>query len=657
MASILLALILWATPVDAAESWLKSSGFGLMFHYECFKEKNSRDFNKAVDSFDVERFADAVASTRAGHVIFTIGQHTGKFCAPNAAYEKLLGVKNGEWTSRRDLILEIAKALERRGIRLIIYMTARAPMRHYRVIAAMGDTLPTINGKPAGPKVNPMSHPRKLKGFRRSENQAPNPVFLKNWGDVCGEWSRRYGKRVSGWWFDGYKDEMKAAYEPLQKERHNIDTWLAAVRAGNPAAELAFNAGAHPLLSLCTRGKLCPLQTFTAGEQREFTFKNKPLTPKNFPAPEGVTWHLLLSVSDGWGAGTKSRFDAATLAERIGIINAQDGTVTLDVPITANGAIPKAVLTTLQKLGQRRTAKTFKLEKPLTVLNYNVFNGFRGGRSYKPTVAWVNTVKPDIAAWQELVGWNEARLKKAANDWHHPHAATLKGGGYNIGITSRTPIEVIARNTKGFHHGYLHCRTAGIDVIVCHLWPAGVRQQLGEADQLRDLVRRLAKEGRQVILMGDFNAHAATDKPWLDKQQPLLDRRKVGDAKKRPEDRFIVDGKYIFPIMNRILEAPLHDLVHERFATAHPKPTPAEALQLGSFPTRVLGHVKTPELQRGFLERIDFILTTPALAKHCTSAKVCREPKVLETISDHYPVVAIFKPNPHAETQRRGEKK
>ena len=244
---ILVALLygfgLWATPASAGESWLKSSGFGLMFHYECFKERSARDFNKAVDSFDVEKFADAVASTRAGHVIFTIGQHTGKFCAPNSAYEKLLGVKNGEWTSRRDLILEISKALEKRDVRLIIYMTARAPMRHYRVIEAMGDTLPTINGKPAGPKVNPMSHPRKLKGFRRSENQAPNPVFLKNWADVCGEWSQRYGKRVSGWWFDGYKDEMKAAYEPLQKERHNIDTWLAAVRSGNPAAELAFNAG------------------------------------------------------------------------------------------------------------------------------------------------------------------------------------------------------------------------------------------------------------------------------------------------------------------------------------------------------------------------------------------------------------------------------
>ena len=250
----MLLLMVSASAAQAAEKerWLRKTGFGLMFHYEAFKNHNPKSYNKTVDSFDVIRFADAVKSTRCGHVIFVIGQHWGKYCAPNSAYEKLLGVKNGVWTSKRDLILEIGRELQKRGIRLIIYMTARAPMRHYEIIKAMGDTLPSINGKPAGPKVNPLSHPRKVKGFLRSENQAPNPVFLKNWGAVCGEWSKRYGKLVSGWWFDGYKMEMKDAYEGLKKEKHNIDTWVAAVRSGNPAAELAFNAGAHPILSLCT---------------------------------------------------------------------------------------------------------------------------------------------------------------------------------------------------------------------------------------------------------------------------------------------------------------------------------------------------------------------------------------------------------------------
>ncbi|MAT47554.1 MAG: hypothetical protein CMO35_09015 [Verrucomicrobiaceae bacterium] len=339
------------------ERWLKKSGYGLMFHYEAFRKHSAQSYNEAVDSFDVNRFVNAVADTNAGHVIFVIGQHWGRYCAPNSAYEKLLGVGNGVWTSKRDLILEIGEELAERDVHLIIYMTARAPMRHYEVIKAMNDTLPSINGKPAGPGVDPMSNARKIKGFRRSENQAPTAAFLKNWGEVCGEWSRRYGRLVAGWWFDGYKTEMGDAYKSLQKEKYNIDTWVQAVLSGNPAAELAFNAGAHPILSLCTRGKLCPHQTFTSGENHGFHQRikkgqGKLLTPVNFPAPEGVIWHLLLPVGEGWGAGEVSRFDLATLKDRIDHINSENGVVTLDVPVAADGRIPPRILRTLVELGK-----------------------------------------------------------------------------------------------------------------------------------------------------------------------------------------------------------------------------------------------------------------------------------------------------------------
>ena len=355
--------------VPEKKRWLQHAGFGLMFHYEVFKNHSTASFNRAIDSFNVVKFADAVESTRAAYVIFTVGQHWGKFCAPNAAYERLLGVKPGVWTSRRDLVMEIARELHRRKIRLILYMTARAPMRHYSIIKATGDALPTINGKPAGPGVDTMSHPRKVKGFRRSENQPPPSVFLRNWGAVCGEWSRRYGPLVSGWWFDGYKMEMKDAYQGLKTQKFNIDTWITAVRSGNPDAELAFNAGAHPILSLCTRGRLCPHQTFTSGENRDFYQRTKKgrgklLTPENFPAPEGVVWHLLLPVSKGWGAGVKSRFDVETLKRRMDLIDSQGGVVTLDVPVSPDGTIPREVLGVLQKVGQdirklRDGAKSF----------------------------------------------------------------------------------------------------------------------------------------------------------------------------------------------------------------------------------------------------------------------------------------------------------
>ncbi|MFL2869429.1 MAG: endonuclease/exonuclease/phosphatase family protein [Pirellulaceae bacterium] len=280
----------------------------------------------------------------------------------------------------------------------------------------------------------------------------------------------------------------------------------------------------------------------------------------------------------------------------------------------------------------------------LTVLNYNVFNGFRGGKSYDDAVQWINEVKPDIAGWQELVGWNEARLQKAAEDWDHPYAATLKSGGYNIGLSSRYEIEVIKRQTTGFWHGYLHCRTAGLDVIVCHLWPGSRRGQLKEATILRDLVVQLHKDGRQVLLMGDFNAHSASDKNWIDRQQPLIDRRAPADMKRAPEDRFIVDGRWNFDVMMRIFESSLIDPVRIQFEREFKTPAADQQRLLGSFPTRVLNHVSTSELQSGFLERIDFILATPELAKKCVNARVVRDVEILESTSDHYPVIVEIKP-------------
>ena len=284
-------------------------------------------------------------------------------------------------------------------------------------------------------------------------------------------------------------------------------------------------------------------------------------------------------------------------------------------------------------------------ETTIKILNYNVFNGFRRNASFETAVKWINEQSPDIAGWQELVGWDEDRLKTAAKKWNHPYVATLKGGGYNIGLSSRQPIEVLQRRTANFWHGYLHCRTAGLDVIVCHLWPGSRREQIKEATLLYELVVRLDQQGREIILMGDFNAHSRSDQSWIDQQQPLIDRRWTGNKNKILTDRFIVDGKWNFDVMNKIMQAPLQDVVRDKFDLQHPQPSDNSLLDLGSYPTRVLAHVNTPEKQQGFLERIDFILASPDLAKRCQSAEIVRDDERVETISDHYPVMAVFKVN------------
>ena len=55
----------------------------------------------------------------------------------------------------------------------------------------------------------------------------------------------------------------------------------------------------------------------------------------------------------------------------------------------------------------------------------------------------------------------------------------------------------------------------------------------------------------------------------------------------------------------------------------------------------LLEKIPSKEIQKEALQRIDFILTSPELADSAVSADI---PKgdVLETISDHYPLVVEF---------------
>ena len=60
------------------------------------------------------------------YLILTIGQNFGYYDCPNPTYDRLTGIQPRK-CSRRDLILDMAHALEKRGLRLIVYLPAGAP--------------------------------------------------------------------------------------------------------------------------------------------------------------------------------------------------------------------------------------------------------------------------------------------------------------------------------------------------------------------------------------------------------------------------------------------------------------------------------------------------------------------------------------------------
>lgn len=110
--------------------WLRDAKWGLFTHYLVHmpsapvpENMTAEKWNKKVNSFQVKKFADQLAELKIPYFFITIGQGGGYYCSPNKMYEQLFGPSNGKLSSR-DLVLELAKELTSRGIKMCVYLPA-----------------------------------------------------------------------------------------------------------------------------------------------------------------------------------------------------------------------------------------------------------------------------------------------------------------------------------------------------------------------------------------------------------------------------------------------------------------------------------------------------------------------------------------------------
>jgi len=299
--------------------WLRNAKWGLFFHYldspashQSESATTSEEWNARIDSFDVESFANQVEATGAGYIGFTLGQNSGHYCSPNAAYDSFVGISPSKCSSR-DLVLEIATALEKKGIKTLAYFTSGAPDQDPIAV-------------------------EKLQWKNGHERLAE---FQPKWEAVIREWSLRWGDKIAGWWLDGcyFAD---AAYR--HAEAPNFDSFNAALRAGNPNAIVAFNPGLNQrILTIPDSGA-----DYTAGEV-DFSL---PLGNVYYE-PQTADWkngfvngerlHVFTFLGNWWGAGAP-RFPDEFVVGYTKHINAQNGAVTWDVPLSPQGEIPAAFM-------------------------------------------------------------------------------------------------------------------------------------------------------------------------------------------------------------------------------------------------------------------------------------------------------------------------
>ena len=273
------------------------------------------DWNKRVDSVDVEKIARTLHEVGAGYYFITVMQGRKYMLGPNAAFDRIGGTKPGEACSNRDLIMELALALEKYDIDLYLYFTGDGPYKDEEVGRRFGFTAPRKN---------------------------ISMEFVQNWAEVLKEYAVRYGSHVKGWWIDGCYGEQFGYTQELLQLYHD------AIKAGNPDAVSAFNNGVKPTLEKWFHG-----EEFTAGEYIDFTV----LPESRFI--DGAQAHTLIPLGvdptgNLWGGWceTGMRRSAEHIIDYVKKFNAAGGVVTLDVKIWGDGSFDPEQVAFLKQLGQ-----------------------------------------------------------------------------------------------------------------------------------------------------------------------------------------------------------------------------------------------------------------------------------------------------------------
>jgi len=299
--------------------WLQQAKWGVMNHYLADWQARVNQltmsvdaWNGLIDKFDVETLAKQLQSAGAPYYQISIGQNSGYYLSPNSVYDQITGIEPSK-CSKRDLVSDLAAVLAPRGIKLMVYLPSGAPAQDKAAVTALG----WQNGAHA------------------------NVEFQRKWERIIREWSLRWGKKVSGWWFDG-------CYFPNTMYRlpdsPNFASFAAAARAGNPDAIVAFNPGVvYRMLSLT------PYEDFTAGEI------DKPDQVAIRRAADGqidgAQIHMLSYLGETWGMGAP-RFTAAQAIDYTRKVTNAGGAVTWDVPVGLDGKIGQAFLEQLAAIGK-----------------------------------------------------------------------------------------------------------------------------------------------------------------------------------------------------------------------------------------------------------------------------------------------------------------
>ncbi|NUQ01986.1 MAG: hypothetical protein HUU35_19235 [Armatimonadetes bacterium] len=322
----------------ASTDWFRDARWGGFIHYladvasaQQATEVPVEDWYRRIDGVNVERLAAQLAEAGAGYCVLTLGQNSGYFLSPNATYDALVGRRPSR-LSPRDLLADFAAALGRYGIRALAYVPSHAPAYDPLAVQGLRCTPPW---DASAWQLRPGTY------LIEGEVDARLSEFQRHWEAVIAEWSTRWGKAVSGWWFDGcyHADRMyRGDAEP------SFRTLAAAAKAGNPDSIVAFNPGIKVPIVCHSE-----FEDYTAGElSGVFPVADQWRPLSRFV--DGAQYHALSYLGRTWGQGSPRFSDPFVCGYTIDV-NRFGGVVSWDFPVERDGTIPAAFLAQLKAIG------------------------------------------------------------------------------------------------------------------------------------------------------------------------------------------------------------------------------------------------------------------------------------------------------------------
>jgi hypothetical protein len=270
--------------------WMFRAKVGISTHYS----GNRDNVDEMARQFNVEKVAEQLAQVGAGWFLFTLHHQEWTMMAPNSIYDHIIG--SSDFTSKRDLPLDLSNALLPKGIKLMLYVNLRLDPRSN----CPEEVRDSMGGWPVSDEL------------------------ISNVADVYREFSIRYGNKISGWWVDG---AWMSEFKQNQYRENWFETIANALRAGNPNAIVAFNPGLIDYFGIIWYDRLSrysPQNDYTAGEMQSLDF-----VPDNRWI-QGAQCHLWTYLGDSWNR-SGLRFDNDEISDYAKKVTANGGVMTFEV--------------------------------------------------------------------------------------------------------------------------------------------------------------------------------------------------------------------------------------------------------------------------------------------------------------------------------------